>query len=137
MKKHFASIVFTLASLIGLGVSAVGQNPEVIVTVPFSFVAAGQTLPAGRYTVSRLSDDRLRGLKISSYENRTGVLVLANHFDSQSIDNTKVTFEQVGDVHYLRTIESSDGVYTIDLPRIISLVATDKQQGSMSASGSN
>jgi hypothetical protein len=137
MKKHYASILLTIASLIGLGANAVGQNPEVIVTVPFSFVASGRTLPAGKYTVSRVSDDRLGGLKISSYENRAGVLVLANHFDSHSVDNSKVTFEQVGDVHYLRTIESSDGVYTIDLPRIINLVATDKQQGSMSASGSN
>ena len=137
MKKHFASILFTLASLIGLGVSAVGQEQKVIVEVPFNFVAAGKILPAGKYTVTRLSDNGLEHLSISSYENRAGVLVLANHFDSHSVENPKVTFEEVGDLHYLRTIESSDGVYTIDLPRTINLVASTKQHGSMSASGTN
>jgi hypothetical protein len=138
MKKHFASILFTVASLIGLGVSAVGQEQKVIVAVPFSFVAAGKILPAGKYTVSHLSDDGLEQLRISSYENRAGVLVLANHFDSHSVNNPKVTFEEAGDMHYLRTIESSDGIYTIDLPRTINLlVASTKQHGSMSASGTN
>jgi hypothetical protein len=138
MKKYFASVLFAVVSLIGLGVSAVGQEQKVIVAVPFSFVAAGKILPAGEYTVSRLSHDGLEELRISSFENRAGVLVLANHFDSHSANSPKVTFEQVGDVHYLRTIESSEGVYTIDLPRTINLlVASTKQHGSMSPSGTN
>jgi hypothetical protein len=54
MTKHYASVLLALALLTGLGVSAAAEEPEVIVTVPFSFVAAGRTLPAGRYIVSRL-----------------------------------------------------------------------------------
>jgi hypothetical protein len=137
MKKHYASILLTLASLIGLGVSAVGQEQEVVVTVPFDFVASDQTLPAGKYTVSRLSDDRLGALSIRSFENRVSVFVLPNQFESHTVDSVKVTFEQVGDVHYLRSIESRDGVYTIGLPRTINLVAGTKQHDSMSASGTN
>jgi len=137
MTKHYTNILLTLVLLGGLGVSALGQQLEVIVTVPFSFVAAGRTLPAGKYTVSRLSEDGLGQLSIASYEKGVGVLVLANHFDRHSINNSKVTFEQVGDMHYLHTIASTDGVYTIDLPRQINLVAETNQYDEMSASGSN
>jgi len=137
MTKHYASVLLALALLTGLGVSAAAEEPEVIVTVPFSFVAAGRTLPAGRYTVSRLSDDGLGQLSIRSYEQGVGVLILANRFNSHSIGESKLTFEQVGDTHYLHTIASNNGVYMIDLPRTINLVAGTQQQDNVSASGTN
>jgi hypothetical protein len=137
MTKHYASVLLALALLTGLGVSAAAEEPEVIVTVPFSFVAAGRTLPAGRYIVSRLSDDGLGQLSIRNYEKSVGVLVLANHFYSASTDNSKLRFEQVGEMHYLSSIASANGVYTIDLPRHINLVADSKQHDDLSASGTN
>jgi hypothetical protein len=61
------NILLTLTSLFGLGASAVAlEQREVVVTVPFDFVAGGKTLPAGTYTV-RVSSDRLGALSISSY----------------------------------------------------------------------
>ena len=69
MKKQYASILLTLTCLLGLGVGAEGQSQrEVIVTVPYEFVAGGKTLPAGTYTVTHVSEDRFSGLIISSYE---------------------------------------------------------------------
>jgi len=137
MKKHCASILVTLASLVGLSVGAIGQEQEATVTVPFSFVASGQTLPAGKYSISRVSEAQLGGLSIRNSENGVGVFVLVNHLDSYSADSSKVTFEQVGEVRYLRTIESPDGVHAIALPRTIKLVAKAKQHDGMSASGTN
>ncbi|MBV8051714.1 MAG: hypothetical protein JOZ80_11030 [Acidobacteriaceae bacterium] len=137
MKKHYASILLTLASLIGLGLSAVAEQPEAVATVPFPFVAAGRLLPAGKYTVSRVSDDGVGQLSIRNYEKGVGALVLASNLNRISTDTSKLTFEQVGDMHYLHTIASHDGVYTIDLPRSVNLVAGTKQQGNMSASGTN
>jgi len=137
MKKHSASILLILTSLVGLGASAVGQKQEAIVTVPFGFVASGQTLPAGKYSVSRVSEAHLGGLSIRNSENGVGVFVLANHFDSYSAASSKVTFEQVGNVHYLRTIATDDGVYAIALPRTINLVAGTKQHDDVSASGTD
>jgi len=138
MKKHSASILLILTSLVGLGTSAVGQKQEAIVTVPFSFMASGQTLPAGKYSISRVSEAHLGGLSIRNSENGVGVFVLANHFDSYSADSSKVSFEQVGNVYYLRAIATADGVYAIALPRTVNLVATGtKQHDDMSASGTN
>lgn len=138
MKKHYASILLTLASLIGLGVSAVGQEkPEIVVNVPFDFVAGDRTLPAGKYTVSRVSDSRLGALSFSSYETRTGVFVMTNEFKDQAIEDCKVTFEQVGDVHFLRSIEAPDGIYTVALPRAMMNVVAMKQHDNSSSSGAN
>lgn len=137
MKKHCASILLILTSLVGLGASAVGQKQEAIVTVPFSFIASGQTLPAGKYSISRVSQARLGGLSIRNSENGDGVFVLANHFDDDSGAGSKVTFEQVGNMRYLRTIATADGVYAIALPRTVTVVAATRQHDGMSASGTN
>ena len=139
MKKHYASIVLTLASLIGLGVSAVGQEkPEVVVNVPFDFVVGDRTLPAGKYTVNRASDDHLGPLSFRSYDARTGVFVMAREFKDQEIKDCKVDFEQVGEMRFLRSIETLDGVYTVALPRaIMNVVAETKQHEGSSSSGAN
>ena len=138
MKQHLASTLLIIISLFGLAAGAKAENHrEVIVKIPYQFVAAGRTLPAGTYTVSRLSDDRLAGLSISSYEQRSGVLVLANHFDNRPADNTKILFERVGDTYYLSSIETLDGVYTLPLPRSGVLMAKSAHTDSMSASGAH
>ena len=137
MKKQCASILLTLTSLVGLGASAVGQKQEAIVTVPFSFMASGQTLPAGKYSISRVSEAQLGGLSIRSRENGVGVFVLANHFDGDLVASSKVTFEQLGNVRYLRTIATDGGVYAIAAPRTINFVAESKQHDGLSASGTN
>ena len=136
MKKHYASILLTIASLIG-GVSALGlEQPEVVVTVPFDFAAGGKTLPAGTYVVTRLWEDS-EGLSVISYKIGSGAFVMASQFDSHRLDNPKVTFKQVGDTHFLRSIQSRDGVYTVASPRMMNVVAGNKHTGSMSASGTN
>ena len=136
MKYQLGNTLLILTSLCGLVVGARAETrPEVIVTIPYAFVAGGRTLPAGRYTVNRLSDDRRSGLSIVSYEQRSGVFVLTTQFENQPADDAKVRFERVGDMYYLSSIETLDGVYTVPVPRSISVVAKSKHGGSVSASG--
>ena len=138
MKKQYASILLTLTCVLGLGVGAEGQSQrEVIVTVPYEFVASGKTLPAGTYTVTRVSEDRFGGLIISSYENRSSVVVMPNEFEGYPSDNIKVSFKQIGDVHFLSKIETANGAYNIPVPHSATMVAGVKQHGDMSASGTN
>ena len=136
MKYQLGSALLVLTSLCGLGVGARAEtHREVTVKIPYEFVADGRTLPAGTYTVSRLSDDRLAGLSIVSYEQRSGVLVLTNQFESRPGDAAKARFERVGDMYYLSSIETLDGVYTVFLPHSISVLARSKHGGGTSASG--
>ena len=67
MKKWYSPVVLTVTCLLGLGMSARAQDVDkVTVNVPFEFVAGGQTLPAGTYTVSRVSDQTSSPLVIRS-----------------------------------------------------------------------
>jgi hypothetical protein len=58
MKRFKVSLYIAL--LVALCLPAVGQSKLLVVDVPFNFVAAGRSLPAGEYRVSRAflwSDD--------------------------------------------------------------------------------
>lgn len=136
MKTHLASVLLTITSLFGLALGARAEtHREVVVNIPYDFVAGGRTLPAGTYTVSRLSDNRLAGLSINNYETRSGVLVLANQFEGRPGDNGKVSFERVGGMYFLHSIETLDGVYTWPLPHSALLMAKSAHTDNMSASG--
>jgi hypothetical protein len=138
MKKHYPSMLLTLTCFLGLGVGAEGEaQREVVMTVPYEFVAGGKTLPAGTYTVTRVSEDRFGGLIISSYETRSSVFVMPNEFKGYPANNTKVRFKQIGDVHFLSKIETANGAYNIPAPQSATMLAGVKQHGDMSASGTN
>jgi hypothetical protein len=135
--QKYASILLTLICFLGLGVAAEGQSQqEVVVTVPYEFVAGTTTLPAGTYTVGRVYQNRLGGLMISSYDTQSSVFVMPDEFESHSTDNVSVGFTEIGDVHFLSKIETADGTYNLPLSRRATLVGAQKQH-SMSASGTN
>ncbi len=138
MKKQCACILLALASFLALGVGAEAQpQREVVVVVPFEFVAAGTTLPAGTYTVSRVSEAGLGGLILSSYENRSSVFVIPNQFESYPAGDVKLSFNQIGDTHFLSKVETANGVYSISVPHSNTVVARMKQHQGMSASGAD
>ena len=134
MKKSYLIAVLTLTCLLGLGISARAQDTEgVRVNVPFEFVAGGTTLPAGTYTVARVSPGTSQILSIRSYND--GVMFLPIEFDGAATGQAKLDFEHVGDKYFLSGIETSAGVYTIGLPRAMVALAQTKDQGTTSSSG--
>ena len=67
MKHLWANVLLIITSLFGLAAGAKAEtHREIVVNIPNEFVVAGRTLPAGIYTLSRLSDDRLASLSIAS-----------------------------------------------------------------------
>ena len=138
MKQQLASFLLIILSLFGLATGAKAEtHPEVIVKIPYEFVAGGRTLPAGTYTVSRLSDGRLAGLSIASYEQRSSVVVFANQFENRPAEDTKIRLERVGGMYFLRSIQTLDGVYTLPLPRSALLMAKSAHTDGTSASGTH
>ena len=54
MKQRLARVLLIIISLFGLAaVPQAETHREVIVTIPYEFVAGGRALPAGTYTVTR------------------------------------------------------------------------------------
>jgi hypothetical protein len=140
MKKHYFRILLALVGFAGLSGSAQAQvSREIVVNLPFEFVASGKTLPAGTYTLSRFSDDSHDGLILSSRENHVSVIVHPTEVESARADKATVSFERVGDTRFLSRIETADYVYNIPVSRAAITQAAMKTDAmhSSAASGSN
>lgn len=137
MKNKYASILVAMICFLGLGLAAKAENRgEIVVTLPFEFVVGGKTLPAGTYGVSRSSDDKRSGLILSSYENRASVLVRPVGVESAPDNKPQVSFERVGEQHFLSKIQTTTDVYNIPVSRsvIVEAAAGSRNNGSASAS---
>jgi hypothetical protein len=132
MKKQYLAVLFTLICLLGLGLSARAQEQDTVVTiVPFDFVAGGNVLPAGKYTVNRVARSGSRELEMRSYETRASVFVIPTVFDDVRSDKAQLNFEHLGDTYFLSAVETPIGTYTIDIPAsAIKLAQTQPQGGS-------
>jgi hypothetical protein len=155
MKRKYATIVFTLICILGLSVAAkaqtrgqivetqpfgdwvVGGGDQIVVTLPFEFVVSGKTLPAGKYKVIRVSVDKSDGLILSSYENRTSVIVHPIEIESTRPHKPNVSFERVGEQHFLSTIETTHNIYTISVSRSAIMEATQRSHDGAPVSGSS
>jgi hypothetical protein len=129
--------------MLGLGKSARAQElDKLAVNVPFEFVAGGQTLPAGTYSVSRVSSGDPQSLVIRSNDN--SVFLLPAFFDGGfvsvnggSADHAELGFEHVGDKYFLSRVETPGGIYAFRTPRAMTQMAQMKNHGTGSSSGAN
>jgi hypothetical protein len=133
MKKLCLNVVLTLTCLLAWGGNAHAQDADLVVTnVPFEFVAGGSALPAGTYSVSRVSDS---ALVIRSYDN--GVFLLPIVFDEAPAEHANLSFEHVRDKYFLSKIQTAAGVYTIGTPRTMTKLAQTEDHGEVSSAGTN
>jgi hypothetical protein len=137
VKKLLVRLLLILAGVAGLTIPAKAQA-LVVVKIPFQFVAAGQTFPAGEYRISRLNDLDSRILLLNSIENHVGVVLVASDAQGTPHDKAKVAFATVGDQHFLSRIETENYAYTLSLPSTEALLAATPKKGAVSSSsGSN
>jgi len=137
VKKLLVRLLLVLAGVAGLSIPAKAQA-LVVVKIPFQFVAAGQTFPAGEYKISRLNDWDSRILLLSSMENHVGVALLAIDAEGTPHNKAKLAFATVGDQHFLSRIETVNYAYTLSVPSTEALLAATPKEGvASSSSGSN
>ena len=128
MTKLYLTTVLTLICLLGLGISARAQDTEgVRVKVPFEFVVGGVTLPAGTYTVGRLSVDASSGILIRSFGHE--LFVLPQVVDAIPAGQPKLDFEHAGDKYFLSGVHTPGGIYTFAVPRAMVAMAQTQDQG--------
>jgi hypothetical protein len=136
MKKH-ARILVAVALLLGLGVTANAElQAEIVVTLPFEFVVGGKTLPAGRYTVKRFSQQPFDTLMLTSYDNGISVFARPIEMEGASAGRPKVSFRKVGGQNCLSAIQTEDYVYNFSVSRSVILEAGLKPHDTVSVSGS-
>jgi hypothetical protein len=136
-KMSYLKILVAAVGILGLGLAAKAElRTEIVVTLPFEFVASGQTLPAGTYTVSRFSDDKYDGLILNNYDAHTSVIVRANEIEGVAVDKPEVTFEQAGERHYLSAIQTTHYVYNIPVSRSV-IQAAERSMTTVTLPGSS
>jgi hypothetical protein len=138
MKKKYLTVLFTLISVLGLGLGARAQEQDTVLgKVPYDFVVRGQVLPAGTYRISRISTTgSSRPLEITSYETGATVFLIPTFFDDTQTGHAQFSFEHAGDKYFLSAIETPIGAYSITVPHSAIELALMEQQ-SASSSGSN
>lgn len=139
MKKYARNLV-AVTFLLGLSVAANAETrSQVVVKLPFAFVASGITFPAGTYTVKRFSQQPFDTLMLTSDDKGTSVFVRPVEMEEASDDKPKVSFHMVGEQHFLSAIETADYIYNFTVSKSVLLEAAAKQRdiapGSASGGG--
>lgn len=139
MKKR---LVRTAAMVFGFAMLALGAKAQVsdqlTVNIPYAFVAAGKTLPAGTYWLARLDNSSDNELILSSVENKVGVLMLAGQWEDAGEGKPSLSFQEIGGQHFLVKIKTADHVFTVPVSKSAVLEAMKSGQGSAGgASGAN
>lgn len=140
MKKLCLRLLLVLAGLAVLSFPGNAQPADqLIVKVPFPFVAGGRTFPAGEYRFSRALDDQPRAMLLRSEENPSVSVVLFGEVEDASQAHGQLTFALVGDQHVLRRIDTTSYSHVLPLPSADALMAAASRRGATASasSGSN
>jgi len=136
MRKHYLRILLALIGIAGLGTAAKAQEDHIVIKIPYAFVVSGKTLPAGTYTVTRVSDSEIRALVLNNFEERASTIVLATTIESNYATKSDVSFEEVGGQLFLSKIQTGDHLFTIPVSRAeILLEAAAKSHSGTPATG--
>lgn len=139
MRNQFLRILTAAVGFVALsGIAQAQIRQETVVNVRFAFVVSGTTLPAGSYTISRFSDDKLEGLILTNYERHVSVFVRPGMVEDARADKPSVSFERVNGSFILSKIETAYDIYSIPVSRVDFMEAAkshDATLGSAAAAG--
>jgi hypothetical protein len=136
MRKSCMLVAMAVVCLFVMGGIASAQDPDgVVVSVPFEFVVAGRTMPAGTYRVGRLSPDVRSGLIIGSQGSSALVLPIAVD-NASAAQPAALSFDRVGDQYILTKVETTDHAYTIVVPRAMAMSVQARDRGTAVSAGS-
>lgn len=134
MRKQYLRILIALIGFAGLGMTTKGQGlDQVVVNIPYEFVVAGKTLPAGTYRVTRVSMTNPRALILNSLETRASAYILATQVENSHTNKPEVSFEQVGGEYALSKIETTNHLFKIPIVRSEILEAAARSHRGASA----
>jgi len=101
MKNKQWQVVGFIAALLAAS-TAVGQSNrgDTVANIPFAFTVGNNTLPPGRYTVTRLSQ---KALLIVNSQNQ-GAFALNDRIEGRAPESSKMVFHRYGNAYFLSEI---------------------------------
>jgi hypothetical protein len=135
--KKCLGILSAIALLCGMSVAANAElRDDVVVTVPFDFVVGHKTLPAGNYKVTSMSTSTSNStLRLTGRDNGVSAVVLPFEAKSVGVDTPQLSFQRVGERHFLSTIETGHNIYSISVSGSASREAAARSYNSVPVSG--
>ena len=117
MKKQIMNALLGLAVVAVLTVSAYAQGVRrLTVHIPFDFVVSGKQLPAGDYSVRRLSKDSEITLLIQSEDGRSAATVITQA-GSREPQRAELRFRQHGESYFLSEVSIPGTAGVREIPR--------------------
>ena len=104
MKKQIMRTLLSFALMTVLSAAAYAQSGRrMTVHVPFDFVVAGKQMPAGDYSVRRVSKDSEVALIIQSADGRSAATVFTNS-SRHDAERAQLSFRQRGESYFLAEV---------------------------------
>jgi hypothetical protein len=112
MKRIIAIAILIAGATVSSVTRAPAQEPHVIAKVPFDFVVADRTLPAGNYRI----EPQLDFLLIDSLDGNGAVFATAIQGETRADGKAALYFDAVGGEHFLRRVASPTARTSVALP---------------------
>lgn len=135
--KKCSMVLLALIGLLGVSAGARAQEGTVIAKVPYEFVAGRKTFPAGTYTITRISPERMATLQIRNNETPKNAVFLLPVSSDVAVDHPQLTFKRIGDTYYLGRIATLAGVYNLTTPKAEASLGEVKRSEAASFAGAN
>jgi hypothetical protein len=117
MKKQIMTALLGLALTAVMTASAFAQaGRRLTVHVPFDFVVAGRQMPAGDYSVRRVSKDSENALLIQSADGRSVAAVFTNA-SGREAGRAELRFRQHGESYFLAEVSIPGTAGVREVPR--------------------
>jgi|SRR5262245_26193119 len=116
-RNYFRMFVVFFGAAVLTAASHAADLDRLVVDVPYDFVVNGKTLPAGKYNVSRSSDNNPRILSISGVENHASAVALSSGMDQARDSRPHITLSRTGDQAVLTKIQTGEHVFTFPVAR--------------------
>ena len=117
MKKQIMTALLGLALTAATAASVFAQaGRRVRVHVPFDFVVAGRLMPAGDYSVRRVSKDSENALLIKSEDGRSVATVFTNS-SRREASRAELRFRQHGESYFLAEVSIPGTAGVREVPR--------------------
>lgn len=116
MKHANWLVVVTLVVLSGMAAAQLIGSTKVVAQVPFEFMVANKTVPAGEYTVQAFTMDG-NTLVIRNAEAKVGLVSPSSQSEGkQDASNYALVFKHYGDRYFLSGIKLEGSKITYRLP---------------------
>jgi hypothetical protein len=116
MKHAKWLVVVTLVVLSGMAAAQLIGSSKIVAQVPFEFMVANKTVPAGEYVVQALTMDG-NTLVIRNTEAKVGLLSRSSQSEGkQDASNYALVFNHYGDRYFLSGIKLEGSKITYRLP---------------------